>query len=330
MKLIFVDDSLPGISRRKFRGQWQYRDVSGTVIKDPEEIARLNGVGLPPAYTDEWFAPAANAHILATGYDAKGRKQYRYHPEFRAQQEERKFEACADFGRRLPLIRTRVDKDLRSRGLNADRAIASVVRLLDTGGIRVGNESYAKQNKSFGATTLRMRHVEIVGAKIKLSFRAKSGKHRTMSVSDRGLMRFVKQMQDLPGQHLFQFLDDDGSVRPITSSDVNGYIQETMGDNFTAKTFRTWVASVLGFNHLHARNEDVKLKDMLIEVSDKLGNTPAIARKSYIHPDLINAATTGTSLGTIKLPRSTRWMTREERGLLLFLEEGVSIAQAAA
>lgn len=320
MKLIFVDDSLPGISRTKFRGKWQYRDASGELITDVQEIDRLNSIGLPPAYVDEWYAPAANAHILATGFDAKGRKQYRYHPEFRAQQEERKFGTCVGFGHRLPLIRARVDQDLRRRSLSADRAIASVVKLLDTGGIRVGNETYAKQNNSFGATTLRMRHVAVKGDKLRLSFKAKSGKQRTMAVSDKGLLRFVKQVQDLPGQHLFQFLDDDGSVRPVSSTDVNDYIRDTMGGDYSAKTFRTWVASVLAFEHLHRVGADVKLREMLIEVSDRLGNTPAIARKSYVHPDLLAAATSGQALSSIKLPRSTRWMTRQERGFLDFLE----------
>jgi DNA topoisomerase-1 len=320
MRLIFVDDSLPGITRRMLRGHWAYAAPDGTRITDREEIARLNAIALPPAYRDAWFAPAPNAHILATGWDAKGRKQYRYHPDFRAEREAMKFDGCAAFGRLLPLIRQRVEQDLALRDCSIDRAIASVVRLLDTGGIRIGNEAYARANRSFGATTLRMRHARLSGGMLHLRFKAKSGKQREMHVSDRGLVRFVKRMQDLPGQPLFQYLREDGQPAPVHSGDVNAYIRAAMGADFTAKHFRTWHASVLAFAAMHDARADLPVKDVLAHVAQHLGNTPAIARKSYIHPALLACIADQAALRAVPLPRRARWLDRHERGLIAFLE----------
>lgn len=322
MKLVFVSDDLPGISRRKNRGGWSYFGPDGSRISNAAEIKRLNAIALPPAYTDAWFAPVENAHILATGFDLKGRKQYRYHPEFRTQREARKFDGCAQFARLLPLIRQRVDSDLASRGIGQDRAIASIVRLLDTGGIRIGNEGYAKANKSFGATTLRMRHARLSGATLHLSFRAKSGKQCAMRVTDRGLARFVRAMQDLPGQRLFQYLNDAGEAAPISSSDVNEYIRATMGGDFTAKDFRTWTASAIAFETMHSAKADLPRQAVLETVSERLGNTPAIARKSYIHPALLAALEDQQQLRGVPLPRATRWLSRHERALIDLLEAG--------
>jgi DNA topoisomerase-1 len=320
--LIFVDDSLPGITRRKLRGHWAYFDAKGERVTDRDEIDRLNHIGLPPAYTDAWFAPSGHAHILATGIDAKGRKQYRYNPEFTAARDTLKFESCAEFGRLLPLIRARVEDDLAGRDLSQQRAIASIVRLLDSGRIRIGNESYAKSNKSFGATTLRSRHAKISGGKLLLRFKAKSGKQCELRVSDKGLVRFVRQMQDLPGQHLFQYLRDDGEISPVTSSDVNGYIRETMGADFTAKHFRTWTASALAFEWLADETQSSGIKAMLSFVAEHLGNTPAIARKSYVHPAMIEVAKDSPIAFRegLRLPRKTRWLSRYERGLIEYLE----------
>lgn len=319
--LIFVDDSLPGISRRKLRGHWAYFDHDGDRITERDEIDRLNRIGLPPAYSDTWFAPSERAHILATGLDAKGRKQYRYHPDFRAERDTAKFEGCAQFGRLLPLLRARVEDDLAGRDLTQQRAIASIVRLLDSGRIRVGNESYAKSNKSFGATTLRMRHARVAGKKLMLRFKAKSGKQCEIGMTDTRLIRFVKQMQDLPGQHLFQYLREDGDPEPVSSSDVNDYIRETMGANFTAKNFRTWRASVLAFEWL-AESRSTGLNDMLAFVAEHLCNTPAIARKSYVHPALIDIAKERPNAfrDGLRLPRKTRWLSRYERGLIECIE----------
>ncbi|MBB4613192.1 DNA topoisomerase-1 [Novosphingobium taihuense] len=278
---------------------------------------------MPPAYTETWYCPAANGHILATGVDAKGRKQYRYHPDFRAEREGEKFDRCAVFGRLLPLVRARVEEELACRALTRDRCIASIVRLLDTGGIRIGNEAYVRANSTFGATTLRMRHAEVKGQVLRLRFRAKSGKEQEMRVTDRGLVRFVRKMQDLPGQHLFQYLDETGCACPVGSAEVNAWLREVMGEDFTAKHFRTWRASVLGFAVLANAKERMPLKGLLEEVSDHLGNTPAIARKSYVHPAVL-ALVEGQEewRKKLRLPRASRWLSRHERGLIAFLEDG--------
>ena len=320
-QLIFADDGAVGITRRIMRGHWAYFDAAGERITDTQEVERLNHIGLPPAYEHAWFAPDPAAHILATGIDARGRKQYRYHPDFRAERDASKFGGCIAFGQKLPLIRARVEKDLARRALSRERAIASIVRLLDSGRIRIGNEAYARANRSFGATTLRMRHARLDHGRLLLRFRAKSGKLCEIRITDRSLIRFVRRMQDLPGQHLFQYVHPDGSVGAIGSSDVNSYIRETMGADFTAKHFRTWRASALAFEWL-ATHPDGRLKPMLDFVASELGNTPSIARKSYIHPALIELAKDDPDrIGTeIRARRASRWLSGHERGLLAFLE----------
>ncbi|PKB25888.1 DNA topoisomerase-1 [Novosphingobium kunmingense] len=326
-RLIFVDDSLPGITRRKAGRGWAYFDAQGKRIAERDEIDRLNRIALPPAYRDAWFCPADNGHILAIGYDDKGRKQYRYHPDFRSHREGEKFDGCAAFGRLLPLIRQRVEADLASPRLTRERAIASVVRLLDTGAIRVGNEAYAQSNKSFGATTLRMRHAKAKGNVLTLRFRAKSGKDCQMTVTDKGLARFVRKMQDLPGQHLFQYVDDEGEPTPVGSSDVNDYLRETSGADVTAKSFRTWHASALGLEILVEAQGRVPLKDLLKEVSERLGNTPAVARRSYVHPAVIALVERQEAFrAALDLPCKTRWLSRHERALIDLLDEGPKAA----
>lgn len=330
--LTFVDDSTPGITRRLLRGKWAYFDPKGQRIKDPDEVARLNRVALPPAYRDAWFAPRADAHLQAVGFDARGRKQYRYHPDYRQEREARKFELCAPFGRALPKLRERVADDLAGRKLTRDRAVASVLALLDTGAIRVGNECYVRENKSYGATTLRNRHAKMEGRLLRLRFRGKSGKQQEITCSDAALIRCVRKMQDLPGQHLFQYVDpDDGSVEPVDSADVNDYLRETMGEAFTARNFRTWTASALAFGML-VENPDVPLKTMLASVSEHLGNTPAIVRKSYIHPAVTAAAKGEAPIADLpaQLPRKTQWLSRVERGLIDFLETPRAIAVLGA
>jgi DNA topoisomerase-1 len=320
-KLVFVDDDLPGITRHKAGRGWGYRDASGDRITDRDEIDRLNSIALPPAYVSEWFCPAPNGHILATGIDAKGRKQYRYHPDFRAMRDGEKFGGTAAFGRMLPLVRKRVEDDLKSPQPTYERALASVVRLLDSTFIRIGNEQYAKANGSFGASTLRMKHVQLKGNTLRLRYKAKSGIQREMTVSDRGLARFVRKMQDLPGQNLFQYLDDDSTARPVTSCDVNDYLRETMGAEFTAKNFRTWHASVIAFEELACASENIGIKPLMQRVSDMLGNTPTVARASYVHPRILDlVARQEEWRGALHLPRQTRWLSRYERGLIAMLE----------
>jgi len=321
-RIVYSDDSEPGITRRKMRHGWGYWDAQGKRITDRDEIDRLNAIGLPPAYTDAWFCPDPDGHIQAIGWDEKGRKQYRYHPDFREAREAEKYELCAEFGRRLPRLRRRVETDLRHRRIDKDRAVAAVVRLLDLGFVRVGSESYVKENKSFGATTLRKRHADLDGRTLKLEYKAKSGKLRRLTIADGSLIRFVRTCQDLPGQHLFGWVDAEGAAHPVSSTDVNDYIHEAMGDAFTAKHFRTWGASVLAFEALATARRDISLKTMLEPVTDALGNTPAIARKSYVHPRLIELAKEGQAAfrETLKLPRKTRYLSRMERGLIAFLE----------
>ncbi|MDT0576600.1 DNA topoisomerase IB [Croceicoccus sp. F390] len=326
--LVYVDDSLPGIRRKRRRNKWVYSAAEGTPITDVQEIARLNAIALPPAYEDAWFCPAANGHILATGYDARGRKQYRYHPQFREMRDGEKFDRCLAFGNLLPLLRKRVELDMAAPQLTQERAVACVVRLLDLGRIRIGNSEYTKQNKSFGATTLRHRHVRIEGGEMRLTFKGKSGQLRNVTLKDKGLARFASEVQDLPGQQLFQYVDDDGENHQVTSGDVNAYIRHSMGEDFTAKNFRTFHASVLAFATLASGKEDLPIKVLLEVVSDRLGNTPAVARKSYIHPAVIDLVERQTQWRAgLRLPRKTRWLTREERGLLAMLEDSPAAAE---
>jgi DNA topoisomerase I len=319
--LTYVDDSRPGITRRRRGRYWQYFDAEGKRVTDRDEIDRLNAIGLPPAYRDAWFCPNPNGHIQAIGYDDRGRKQYRYHPDFRERQEAAKYERCADFGRALPKLRKRVAADLRKRRLGRDTVIAAVVRLLDSGSIRVGNEAYAEANRSYGATTLRNRHAKVAGRTVRMRFKAKSGIERELRLTDATLSRIVKQCQDLPGQHLFQYLDEAGEAHPVTSTDVNDYIREATGEDFTAKHFRTWSASVIAFGAICAAGEEgVDLNTMLQPVAEALGNTPAISRKSYVHPALVDSVkNAGRRRLSLHCPRPTKYLSSAERGLIAFL-----------
>jgi len=320
-KLVHVDDGQPGITRKKSGRGWAYFHPDGKRITDREEIDRLSAIALPPAYTDAWFCPDPMGHILAIGFDDKGRKQYRYHPEYRTHAEAEKFAGCAEFGRLLPKLRKRVEKDLAGTKLSREQALASVVRLLDLGVVRVGNESYAKANNSFGATTLRMRHVSVIGKTVRLRFKAKSGKTAEVAVTDRRLAHFVRKMDDLPGQRLFQYLDDGGETHAVGSAEVNDYLCETMGEHFTAKNFRTWHASAIAFGLLAAAEGQLRIKALMEEVNAKLGNTPAIARKSYVHPAVVALVERQAKWRKgLKLPRKRKWLSREERGLLELLE----------
>ncbi|MDP5029215.1 DNA topoisomerase IB [Paraglaciecola sp.] len=323
MELIYVDDSLPGISRRLKNKHWQYIDPMGKVIKDNTLISRLNGLAFPPAYKNVWFCPEENGHILATGYDSKDRKQYRYHPIFTEQQDAKKYQACSVFGRKLPLLRARLDEALQGDRLDYERTLAAVVRLMDLGAVRVGNERNVKRNKSYGATTLRARHAKLTGKTIRLKYRAKSGKEREVNISDRVLSAVIKELQDLPGQHLFQYIED-GSRCNVSSTDINNYIQTIMGDEFSAKHFRTWRGSVIAFKQLYNAKGALRLNSMLDEVSTVLGNTPTIARNSYIHPDIIALCKEAENdqehwRKHFILPRKTKYLSRYERGLLAFL-----------
>ena len=320
--LIYVDDDLPGITRKRSGKGWSYYDPTGALIRDAAERKRLNAIALPPAYEDAWFCPADNGHILATGIDAKGRKQYRYHPAFRSHREGEKFDGCREFGALLPLVRKRVEQDMRCPQLSKARAVASVVRLLDLGAVRVGNTGYARKNRSYGATTLQRRHAQLTGTTLKLRFKAKGGKLREMTLSDGSLARCVKRMQDLPGQHLFRWIDEAGDAHDVSSTDVNAYLRETMGDDFTAKNYRTWHASVMAFRLLGESREKLTLKAVLTKVAAFLGNTPAVTRRSYVHPAVIALVERQDEWRAgLKLPRRTQYLNRWERGLIAMLED---------
>jgi DNA topoisomerase-1 len=322
--LCYVDDqSLPGITRKRQGRYWQYFHADGSRVSDREEIERLNAIAMPPAYERCWFCPKPNGHIQATGYDARGRKQYRYHPDFRAQQDGLKYERLAAFGKALPKLRKKVEEDIAGKPTAYETVLAGVVRLIDETQMRVGNEEYAKDNKSFGATTLRNRHATIDRGRLKISYVGKHGVKRTVTITDRNLARIARKTQDLPGQNLFEYVDDGGTVCPIGSADVNLYIKAAMGDDFTAKDFRTWGASVIAFETMIARYAEkgsVKLQSVMEPVAEALGNTPAISRKSYVHPALIEAAKDAGAIGERKLPRTTRYLSSAERGLIDFLE----------
>jgi DNA topoisomerase-1 len=321
-------DDQPGITRQQIKGKWATFAPDGSRITDRDEIDRLNAIALPPAYTDAWYCPFPNGHIQATGRDAKGRKQYRYHDDFRGRQDKKKYLGTIEFGAALPKLRRRVEKDLAGKPTSREAVLAAVVRLLDTEHIRIGNESYAKENKSFGATTLRSRHVKRSGNKLLVKFRGKHGITRELAITDSKLKRVVSKVTELPGQNLFQYVDDNGEACAITSSDVNDYIREATGGDFTAKNFRTWGASVIAFDQMLGLQEEevrkISLKTVLEPVAEALGNTPAISRKSYVHPKLIEAARDNPKLplGPVERPRARKYLSSEEVGLLDWLMKG--------
>jgi DNA topoisomerase-1 len=324
-RLRHSSDSEPGYTRKKQGRYWAYFDEKGKRVTDRDTIDRLNSIALPPAYVDAWFCKDENGHLQATGTDARGRKQYRYHPAFRARRDKKKYSGTQEFGAALPKSRRKVAADLKTRALSRDAVIAAVVRLLDRGHMRVGNEQYARDNKSFGATTLRSRHVKRKVSKLLMRFTGKHGIVHEVPITDSNLKRIVSKCDDLPGQHLFQYISDDGEPCPITSADVNDYIREASGGDFTAKNFRTWGASVIAFEQMLTASEHEKarisLKTVLEPVAEALGNTPAISRKSYVHPKLIEAARDRPRdpLNGLERPRERKWLSSEEVGLLKFL-----------
>ena len=316
------NDDEPGYSRKRVGRYWAYFDGDKRVT-DREEIDRLNAIALPPAYEQAWFCKDPQGHLQATGVDARGRKQYRYHADFRAKRENAKYEGLLEFGKTLPRLRRRVEKDLKRRDLAREAVLAAVVRLLDTEHIRIGNEEYAKANKSFGATTLRRRHLKRTGHGLLMRFTGKHGIVHEVKITDTNLKRICKRCQDLPGQMLFQYVNGDGEPKPITSSDVNDYIREATGGDFTAKHFRTWGASVIALDQLLKKKEDARIsvKTVIEPVAEALGNTPAISRKSYVHPGLLDAVKDDARdpLDGMERPRSRKRLSSAEVALLDFL-----------
>jgi DNA topoisomerase-1 len=292
--LTYVNDDEPGLRRRRAGKGFIYLDRKGNRVRDEKTLTRIKSLAIPPAYTDVWICPRASGHIQATGRDAKGRKQYRYHPKWREVRDSAKYEHVMEFAKALPALRERIAGDMAKRGLSRDKVLATVVHLLETTLIRVGNDDYAKQNKSYGLTTLRDKHVDIDGSDVQFNFKGKSGKVWHLNIRDRRVARIVKACQDLPGQELFQYLDETGERRDVTSADVNAYLREISGRDVTAKDFRTWAGTVLAAMAL-AEFEDFdsdarakkNVRAAIESVAARLGNTPTICRTCYVHPEIV-------------------------------------------
>jgi DNA topoisomerase I len=294
--LVYVTDQKPGILRRRMGDGFQYRGVNGKRISDRRILERIRKLAIPPAYEDVWICPVPNGHIQATGRDAKGRKQYRYHEKFREMRDSTKYEHMLQFAAVLPAIRAQIDRDMGLRKLCREKILATIVHLLESTMIRVGNEDYAKQNKSYGLTTLTNRHAVVEGAEVKFSFKGKSGKQWRLRVKDRRVAKVVRQSQDLPGQHLFQYLDELGELHDVSSGDVNTYLKEISGSNITAKDFRTWTGTVLAamalseFEHFDSQAAAKRnIRSAIERVAARLGNTVTICRKCYIHPEVLDS-----------------------------------------
>lgn len=313
--LVFSDLASLTIRRVRRGKGWQYLDEGGTPIRDPASIARLNSIALPPAYREARYCPDPLGHLQAIGVDARGRRQYRYHPAFRASQESLKFQNCAAFGAALPRLRQQLERDLQAAPRSRPAVLAAIVRILDCAYLRIGNRVYARENKSFGLTTLHNRHARLSRNGLVLKYKGKSGIVREVRLTDREVIRVVRRCQDLRGQHLFQYEGDDGEIHAVSSADVNSYLRDITGQPFTAKDFRTWHGSVIAFAAL---NRGASQKEMLEEVSGALANTPAVARRAYIHPGLVELASTRTFVPR-KLPRPGR-LNPAERGFLGWLD----------
>ncbi len=305
--LRYVTDDRPGISRRKSGTGFTYRKPDGTKLADKDVLKRIRSLVIPPAWADVWICARADGHIQATGRDAKGRKQYRYHPRFREIRESTKYDHVIAFAHVLPIIRAKVRADMALRGLPRAKVLATVVHLLETTLIRVGNDDYAKENKSYGLTTLQNRHVEVEGSEVRFRFTGKSGKQWSLKVKDRRVAKIIKACQELPGQELLQYIDEDGTYQDVTSNDVNAYLKEITAEEITAKDFRTWAGTLLAALALKevetfdsAAQAKRNLRAAIERVSARLGNTPTICRKCYIHPEVMNSYLDGSLVAAIQ------------------------------
>ena len=293
--LFFSSDAEPGFTRVRKGEGFVFLDEKQRVLRDEAQIARIRKLAIPPAYTDVWICTSPNGHLQATGRDARGRKQYRYHARWREERDTGKFDRLLAFAKVLPRLRRKVAAMLEDKSHSRELVLATIVRLLDTTYVRVGNDQYAKENGSFGLTTLRNRHARISGDRVKLTFRGKSGVRHEVEVRDPRVAKVVRRCLHLPGQELFQYPDDSGEIRSVSSGDVNDFLNELCGERFTAKDFRTWHGSVLALETVRAlctAGEPFTLKQVLAEVSSSLGNTPAVCRKAYVHPDVLELAMT--------------------------------------
>jgi len=334
--LRYVTDGVPGITRRRSGKGWSYYDAEGVLITDPDVRAHIKSLVIPPAWTEVWICPDPDGHIQVTARDARGRKQYRYHPSYRATRDQSKFRRMLEFSEILPILRERVERDLRTGELTRRQVLATVVRLLEKTLIRVGNDEYARANRSYGLTTLRRKHVKVEGGVLRFIFRGKSGVEHSVSVDDSQLAHIVQLCWDIPGHVIFKYLDDSGKCRPITSDDVNDYLQQISGREITAKDFRTWGGTMQAAVALHAmgpanslREADRNIVRALDAVAERLGNTRAVCRKYYVHPGLLEAYHLGLTapVPSASQPRikrrkvSATALRRDEVAVLQFLLE---------
>lgn len=328
-------DRARGIVRRRAGKGFTYRDPAGRPVRDRETLERFRAIAIPPAWTDVWICPIPNGHLQATGRDAKGRKQYRYHPRYRRRRDAIKFEKLVAFASALPAIRRQVDADLARPGLSRDKVLAAVVRLLELTLIRVGNDEYARLNRSFGLTTLRNRHATVRGSAVRFRFRGKSGREHEVGLRDRRLAAVVRRCRDLPGQDLFQYVDEDGSPVDVRSDDVNDYLRAIAPD-VTAKDFRTWAGTVLAYRALRALEQPAtegeakrNVVEAIRETAEHLGNTPAVCRSAYVHPVVVDAYLDGRLRGALvqvaeRSPRPPAGTTEaEERAVVRLLRRRI-------
>jgi DNA topoisomerase I len=331
--LRYVNDSTPGVRRKRAGRSFAYVGADGRLISDKEELARIKALAVPPAWTEVWIAPTSRGHVQATGRDARGRKQYRYHQKWRAVRDETKYGRMLAFGESLPKIRKRVKADLATSGIPREKVVAAVVALLDSTLIRVGNEAYARENRSFGLTTLRNRHVDVGRSMLRFRFRGKGGKLHDVQLYDQRLAAVIRRCQDLPGQELFQYVDENEEVRSIESADVNAYLREISGRDFTAKDFRTWAGTVSVAEALMEVGEfssqaEAKhnVAEAIEQVARQLGNTPAVCRTCYVHPGIIEAYMDRSlppawEAASGKVRRKQQGLSRDEAALLILLRE---------
>jgi len=332
--LRYVTDEEPGFSRRQIGGEFRFLKPDGRILRDAAELRRIRSLAVPPAWTDVWICLRGDGHLQATGRDARGRKQYRYHPRWREVRDSVKYGRMLKFVAALPRIRRRVARDLSRRALNREKVLATVVRLLELTLIRIGNEEYAQANQSFGLSTMRNRHVDIRGPSIHFHFRGKAGKKHSIRIADRRLARTISRLQDMPGQKLFQFETADGARHEVESGDVNAYLREASGEEFTAKDFRTWAGTVLAAMALHELRDfdsDAQAKRNVVaaveRVAAQLGNTPAICRKCYVHPEVIETYLEGALALVLRDRAETRIRERldvlrpEEAAVLALLRQ---------
>jgi DNA topoisomerase I len=331
--LRYVTDSQPGFSRRRAGRSFRYLGIDGKPLRDPDLIRRIRALVIPPAWKNVWICPSASGHLQATGRDARGRKQSRYHPRWREVRDETKYERMSSFGAALPAIREHVDRDIVQPGLPQTKILATIVRLMETTSIRVGNEEYARSNHSYGLTTMRNRHVQIDGSKITFSFEGKSGVKHVVDLQDRRLAKIIQRCQDIPGYELFQYIDESGEHHTIDSADVNEYLRGVSGDDFTAKDFRTWTGTVTACRLLRALEpfeSDNQAKKNIVEViksvASGLGNTPSVCRKCYVHPVVLDVYLSGSMPAVYRrrisrsLSNTFKGLQREERDLLRLLD----------